>query len=124
MLVARAADLAAVIHHALRTISFACCALVIASFTLFAVDQVSGASQHQQDELSAGVAPTPGAPAAKKKAQPRRFIDGAASNLTSPFSSIVQSSNAWVDHGIPAVLALAVYGLGLGFVARYSRGRA
>ena len=123
MLVTRAADIAPVLHRALVTVSFVCCALVIASFTLFAVDQISGASKHQQNELSAGVAATPGPAAPKKKAQPRRFIDGVAGTLTSPFSSIVESSNGWVEHGLPAVFALIVYGLGIGYVARFSRGR-
>jgi hypothetical protein len=98
--------------------------LVISSFALFAHDQVAGASQHQQTaELpgAAALAPKPVAPH-KPHAQPRRFIDGAASTLTSPFHSVIKSDNTWVDHGIPAVLALAVYGLGLGYLARFSRG--
>jgi len=113
-----------VVHRALVTISTVCCMLVLASFALFAHDQVAGASQHQQTaELpnAAALAPKP-VTAPKPHAQPRRFIDGAAHTLTSPFHSIIQSDNAWVDHGIPAALALAVYGLGLGYLARFSRG--
>jgi hypothetical protein len=77
-----------------------CCALVSVSFLMFARDQVSGAFKHQQSE----------------------FIDQAASALTSPFHSIVQRGSQWVLHGIPTVLALLVYGVGLGYLARYSRG--
>ena len=124
MLAPPAADQAIVIHRLLVTISTACTLLVIASFTLFAHDQVAGASQHQQTaELpgAASLAPRPVA-AHKPHAQPRRFIDGAASTLTSPFHSVVTSDNPWVDHGIPAVCALLVYGLGLGYLARFSRG--
>ena len=124
MLVAAAADGPPVVQRALVTISTVCCMFVIASFALFAHDQVAGASQHQQTaELpnAAALAPRPVA-APKPPAQPRRFIDGAADSLTSPFHSVIQSDNAWVDHGIPAVLALAAYGLGLGYLARFSRG--
>ena len=124
MLAPRAADLATVVHRALLTIATVCSLLVIASFALFAHDKFAGASQHQQTaELpnAAALAPKP-VPVKKPHAQPRRFIDGAASALTSPFHSVIASDNAWVDHGIPAVLALAVYGLGLGYLARFSRG--
>jgi hypothetical protein len=124
MLVTPTADVASVLHRLLATLSSVCCVLVIASFALFAHDQMAGASRHQQvAELPGGGPVGPASPVAPHKpAQPRRFIDGAASNLTAPFSSIVQSTNAWVGHGIPAVLALTVYGLGLGYLARFTRG--
>jgi hypothetical protein len=126
MLVPVAADPAIVVYRALVTISTVCTVLVIASFALFAHDQVAGASQHQQTaELpdATSLAPRPVA-AHKPHAQPRRFIDGAASTLTSPFHSVVASDNPWVDHGIPSVCALLVYGLGLGYAARFTRGMA
>jgi hypothetical protein len=80
-----------VIHRALVLVAVVCCALVSASFLMFA-------------------------------RRPREFIDQAASALTSPFHSIVQSDSQWVLHGIPTVLALLVYGVALGYLARYSRG--
>jgi hypothetical protein len=123
MLDGAAADVAPVIPRALATLSTVCCVLVLASFALFAHDQVAGASAHQQTaELPNAAAIVPKPVVAHKPGQPRRFIDGAASTLTSPFHSIVASNNDWVDHGIPTVLALAVYGLGLGYLARFSRG--
>jgi hypothetical protein len=42
--------------------------------------------------------------------------------LTSPFRSIVQSDSQWVLHGVPTIFALLVYGVGLGYLARFSRG--
>jgi hypothetical protein len=124
MLTGHPADVATVLHRLIATVSSVCCVLVFASFVLFAHDQVAGASQHQQNaELPGGAPVTANQPATPRKhAQPRRFIDSAANVLTAPFRSIIQSTNAWVDHGIPAVLALAAYGLGLGYLARYSRG--
>jgi hypothetical protein len=126
MLVPLAADQTIVLYRALATLSTVCTVLVVASFVLFAHDQVAGASQHQQTaELpgAAALAPKP-VTTHKPHAQPRRFIDGAASTLTSPFHSVIASDNAWVDHGMPAVCALLVYGLGLGYLARFSRGMA
>jgi hypothetical protein len=120
-----------VIHRILVLASWVCCALVAASFTLFALSEVSGASAHQVSSINVApsftangtpvAAPAP-APVIKPVGQPKRFIDGAAKLLTSPFSSIVASDNQWVLHGIPTLLALAAYGLGLGYVARFTRG--
>jgi hypothetical protein len=103
-------------------IALVCSGLVLASFVMFARDQISGAAKVQANAV-AGPAPGQGpAPQTKKQGQPGRFIDGAASKLTSPFSSIIQSGSAWVEHGIPTIFALLVYGVGLGYLARYSRG--
>jgi hypothetical protein len=127
MLIGPEVDTGRVISRVLRLLAFACCALVVASFAMFARDQMAGASQHQQSELVAGAPSTassaaPGAPA-KPPAQPRRFIDQAAKVLTSPFAAIVESNNQWVKHGLPAVFALLVYGMGLGYLARFSSAR-
>jgi hypothetical protein len=112
-----------VIHRTLVLTAFVCCGLVTASFTLFARDQLAGASKHQQSQIAASVQTTPGVdPIHHTGAQPRRFIDGAADSLTAPFRSIVHSSNQWVLHALPTFFALLVYGVGLGFLARYSSG--
>jgi hypothetical protein len=114
-----------VIHRALVIAAWACCALVVASFAMFARDQMAGASQHQQSALVAGSsASSASAGPSTHRAHPRRFIDDAAKALTTPFEAIVQSSNQWVKHGLPALLAVLVYGLGLGYLARYSSARA
>jgi hypothetical protein len=118
-----------VVHRALHLFSLFCCLIIVASFVMFARDQVAGASRHQQNALVVGssapagsAASTPGHRAAvATKAQPRAFIDGAAHTLTSPFDSVISSTNPWVSHGAPAVLGLLIYGLALGFVARLAR---
>jgi hypothetical protein len=112
-----------VTHRFLVLTALACSALVFASFALFARDQLAGASANQQSELASGATISPGTlSTAHRVAQPRRFIDGAASALDSPFSSVVQTDSVWVSHGLPTILALLVYGVGLGYLARYSRG--
>lgn len=111
------------VQRTLVLVSFVCCGLVLLSFTMFARDQLAGASANQQNAIVSNNNTTPAvAPPSTHHGQPRRFIDGAAHALISPFSSIVQSSDAWVNHGIPTFFGLLVYGFGLGFLARYSRG--
>ena len=124
MLIARVVDTRTVISRVLRLTAFVCCALVVASFAMFARDQMAGASQHQQTELVAGARPTGPSGTPVKHAEPRRAIDAAAKALTSPFDAVMQSSNPWVKRGLRAVFALLVYGLGLGYLARFSAARA
>jgi hypothetical protein len=118
------ADTCRVVHRVLVFASVVCCTLVAASFVFFARDQVAGASKHQQNELVAGAPAATAAPVVVHHGQPRAFIDNAANTLTSPFSSLVHSNNDWVTHGFPAAVALLVYGLGIGYVARFAQEKA
>jgi hypothetical protein len=113
-----------VISRSIKLVSLACCVLVVLSFAMFARDQMAGASVHQQTELASPntATTTMPAPPSKPEGQPGRFINQAAKDLTSPFDAIVRSGNAWVQHGLPALVGLLVYGLGLGYLARYSSG--
>jgi hypothetical protein len=124
MLIAPEVDTGRVISRAFRLIGLVCCLLVVASFALFARDQVAGASKHQQTELLAGASPSAASDSASTRpAQPRRFIDDSAKVLLKPFDAIVRSGNPWVRHGLPTLFALIGYGLGLGYLARYSAAR-
>ena len=109
------------VHRVLVTVAWVCCGLVIASFAIFVQNQLKQGSTRQVQLLGTG-APAQTAPPAPP-AQPKRFIDGAAHDLTSPFTSIVASDSPWVNHMVPDIFALLVYGGGLGFVARYASGR-
>ncbi len=108
------------IHRLLVWAALISSALLLASFVMFVHDEAAAGSQHQQSELVGGT--TTAVPAAVHHSQPRAFIDGAARALTSPFRSFVHSTNAWAVRGLPIVLGLLVYGIGLGFLARYTRG--
>ena len=125
MLIARGSETDGVISQALRLLAFVCCLLIVTSFAMFARDQMAGASEHQETELVAGASQrTPGNATSKPQAEPRRFVDNAAKTLTAPFDAIVRSSSPWVKHGLPTLFAVLVYGLGLGYLARYSAARA
>ena len=108
--------------------SIVACAIVIASFALFAVNQTGHASAGQQQVLR-GEAPgeagehKPSAPSAKEGTV-HKTIDEASEWLTSPFASLTSGSHSeWENHGIDLLLALVVYGFGVGFLARTLRVR-
>jgi hypothetical protein len=115
----------------LRLASLVICLIVIASFTIFVVNQTSSASTHQQEEL--GGTPTtttvtPGSPPPKTqpphKSTVHKTIDEASDALTSPFSGVTSGfSSQWAIRGIKLLLALVLYGFGLGFLARVIRVR-
>ena len=77
----------------LRLASRVICLIVIVSFTLFAVEQTSSASTHQQNEINEG---SPGArapaPKAKTKSAVHKTIDEASSSLTSKWRTPVRIS--------------------------------
>ena len=125
MLVAATADLPRVVSRGLIACSAACCALVVASFALFALSQASGASHNQVAQLNGGSTPAHSAQTARAAhaapGQPRRFIDGASSALTSPFRSFIHSDSKWGVKIASTILALLLYGLGLGYLARWAK---
>jgi hypothetical protein len=117
---------------ALRLASFVLCLIVIASFALFAINQTSNASAHQQQELNEA-APAPAGGSSPGSATPRthsgkssarKVVDGASDAITSPFSAAADAtSSEWLKHGINLLLTLLVYGFGLAFLARVIRVR-
>jgi hypothetical protein len=103
----------------LRTLSRILCLIVIVSFVIFAVDQTGSASAHQQEALN-GPPATASRPA--QKGAVHKAIDEAANELTSPFSGITAGIDSqWAVRGVGTVLALLVYGAGLGYLARVLR---
>ena len=126
----------------MRLASIVICLIVVVSFALFAVNQTSGAASHQEALLNEGApAQTTGAGgqgagasagagantggAAKSSSHEsslRRSIDEAANTLTSPFAGVTSdTSSEWTIHTVKLLLTLAIYGFGLGFLARVLR---
>ncbi len=114
---------------AIRFVAIACSLLVVAGFALFTIDETDKGSKAQQAklerELGGGVAdPHLIAPDSRQEAARERnqgtvgeAIDDANDVLLAPFVDLIDSDSAWVNHGVPALLALLIYGLGLGFLA-------
>jgi hypothetical protein len=123
-------DVSSSLASLLRLASWIICLLVIASFLIFVVDQTGSASAHQQAELNASSPITANEPdtsettgtSTKHKSSLHKQIDEAANVFTSPFNSIVSgTSSQWATRSIKTFLALLVYGLGLGYLARVIR---
>ena len=114
---------------AIRFVAIACSLLVVAGFALFTIDETDKGSKAQQAklerELGGGVSdPHLIAPDSRQEAARERnqgavgeAIDDANDVLLAPFVDLIDSDSAWVNHGVPALLALLIYGLGLGFLA-------
>jgi hypothetical protein len=115
----------------LRLASLVICLIVIASFGIFAVDQAKGASSHQQQALVNGApSNTDGEGQSKSgsssahESGARKAVNEVSNSLTSPFSGITAGSKSgWTIHGVDLLLALVIYGFGLGFLARVLQSR-
>jgi hypothetical protein len=111
----------------LRLVSILCSLVLLASFAMFASDQAGAGSKHTVAEISAGdnsQAPSPQPVKAKKKhGAVRTAIDDVNAKLVSPFSGVVTGGSPWKKHIAEAVLGFLVFGVGLGFLARYAATR-
>ncbi len=104
------------ISKSIRFVAFFCCGILIVSFVMFAVAQTNGSEAQAQQEIQGVLHPV--APPPKPEGQPRRFIDQAAHDLTTPFNSIANQNDKWAERAVPTVLGLLLFGFGLGFLAR------
>ncbi len=104
--------------------------LVLLGFAFFAVDEMDRSSKTQQTAVSEGtgtsaatevmaIAPAPKEENAREKhnSTVREAVDDANDLLLAPFVDLIDSDDAWVNHGVPALLAVLLYGVGLGFLA-------
>ena len=104
--------------------------LVLLGFAFFAADELDKGSKAQQralaQELGTAVAPDVVAIAPSREQEEareaqnspvRELIGDANDVLLAPFTGLVDSGNDWIEHGVPALLALLLFGLGLGFLA-------
>jgi hypothetical protein len=108
----------------IRFLAIAISAVVVLGFAAFAIDEADKGSKTQQAKLDRELGTTPVAPTARQEAAReadhgavREAIDDANDVLLKPFADLVDSDSAWVNHGVPALLALLIYGFGLGLLA-------
>jgi hypothetical protein len=109
----------------LRLGSRLACLVVLVSFGIFVVQQTSSASNNQQNAVTGtalGTAPPHVTAPPSHESTVHRVIDEVANFLTSPFSGITAGSTSqWAIRGVGTVLALLVYGIGIGFLTRILR---
>jgi hypothetical protein len=120
----------------IRFAAIAMSLVVALGFATFAADELARGSENQQRELAnelgnevtpadaappGTVDPTPAEERAREAANGglREAIDDANDVLLAPFGSLIDSDNAWVRRGIPTILALLLYGVGLGMLANF-----
>ena len=111
----------------LRLLSVVCSLVLLVSFGMFASDQAGDGSKKTVAQIGANddVAASPGAPAAdeKKHGPVRTAIDDVNDKLVAPFKGVIATDSAWGKRIAESVLAFLVFGLGLGFLARYASTR-
>jgi hypothetical protein len=110
----------------LQLVSFVICLIVVASFVIFATGQTKSASKRQTEALSSKPSANSSSSAASTahRSSLHKDIDEASEELTSPFAGVVSgSSSEWEIRGVKLLLALAVYGFGLSYLARVLRVR-
>jgi hypothetical protein len=111
----------------IRFIAIAISAVVLLGFALFAVNEMDKGSEAQQQKVEQELGHDPNDlinPSARdeafREAHQGKFheaVDDANDVLLAPFVDLIDSDSAWVNHGVPTVLALLIYGFGLGLLA-------
>jgi hypothetical protein len=120
------------LESALRSLAILASAIVALSFGLFAIDETRAASDQTAAQLAGRDAarsadPSPAEERAREQAHTsvRELIDDGNDLLTAPFAGIVSdSASRWTRRGVPTIFALLVFGFGLGYLARFTQGRA
>jgi hypothetical protein len=123
-----------VISSLLRLASIACSAVLLISFGAFASDQARQGSQKTVAAIASAEvagpspdrtnlnAPSPGATTERMREQQhgglREKIDDANDALVSPFNGVTSADSIWAQRIVAGLLALLVFGVGLGFLAR------
>jgi hypothetical protein len=113
----------------IRLVAIVMSGFVLFGFAFFAADELDRGSKTQQQALSnelegasadpAPIARSSGDEAAREAAHGdfRELVDDVNDVLLAPFVDLVDSDDAWVARGVPTILALLLYGVGLGFLA-------
>ncbi len=125
------------ISKPLRILAIVLTAIIVVSFGLFAIDEIRGGSEGQQEKIRdnriGGERPARNADEPKKvsprdAAERRRendhgmvreYIDDADDIILSPFAGLVDSGSIWVQRLVPGGIGLLLYGLLLTILAGF-----
>jgi hypothetical protein len=129
-----------VISLVLRLLSIAAIGAIVISFAAFASDRAGDGSRETVARLESdanGAAPRQPAPELgesnpgtrverlreSEHGGLREAIDDVNDQLASPFKPLVSGDDIWTQRIVEGLLALLVFGVGLGFLSRYAAGR-
>jgi hypothetical protein len=105
-----------------RIASLTACLIVVIAFIVFATHQATDASTQQVADLgSAGAIAAHTKAVDAKPSTLRQAVTDASNTLTSPFHNVLGTSDQWGMHVSQLVIALLLYGFGVGFVMRAVR---
>ncbi len=128
------------LSYPLRILSLVCIAAIVVSFGAFASDEAGKGSKQtvaklaganpaevaQQEAVNVAVA-SPGPRIEKIREQRhgalRERLDDVNDELTAPFAGLVSPDSIWAQRIVSGLLALAVFGVGIGFLSRMAAGR-
>jgi hypothetical protein len=118
-----------VFERVVRRLAIVLSLIVATGFLLFAVDDFDRAANASRGSVagdSGAVAPTPDDERARERRDgtAREIVDDANDVLLRPFTGVTaRADSRWVRRGVPTLLGLLVYGVLLGYVARYGKAR-
>ena len=101
----------------LRAVGIVVCVIACVSFLLFAVNQTSTASGHQQEQLAEKTTVTH----ASHKSGFRNTVDEVSEAVSAPVEGL--SSSEWGERTLRLLFVLLVFGFVLGYIARVVRVR-
>lgn len=127
------------LSSALKLVALACSAVVVMSFVAFVADEAGHSSKAtvasiaRADSTESAVAKADlnvAAPTAaterqreKQHSALREKLDDGNDILVAPFASAVGSDSIWAQRIVSGLLALLVFGVGIGFAGRYAATR-
>ena len=128
------------ISYVLRVVSLFCIAVVVFSFGAFASDEAGEGSKEQVAKLAGAdtaqvakrkpvnedvASPSPRVERIREQRHGglRERLDDVNDELTAPFAGLVDGDSIWAQRIVAGLLAIAVFGVGIGFVSRVAAAR-
>ena len=128
------------LSYPLRILSLVCIAAIVVSFGAFASDEAGKGSKQTVAKLAGASdvevaqrepvnvdAASPGPRVERLREQRhgtmRERLDDVNDELTAPFASLVSPDSIWAQRIVSGLLALVVFGVGIGFLSRVAAAR-
>ncbi len=114
------------LERSIRNLAILLSLIVASGFMLFALEDIDRGSANSVQRIAGYAATSPSAAGERERerrhGQPREAIDDVNDVLLKPFAGLSDSAESrWVQRGVPSLLGLLIYGVGLGFLARYTK---